>query len=109
MFEGFDEAFADAPVAPVSPGSVPPLRRRKSLKQRLVFYAANLVIMPIIALVYATIIADGIRHLMPVFRRKLYSLPIPGAGLAAPGASPWRAHAGQLLSPRTNRCRTACS
>jgi len=81
-FKGFDEAFADAPVAPVSPGSVPPLRRRKSLKQRLVFYAANLFIMPIICLVYATIIADGIRHLMPIFRRRLYSLPIPGAGLA---------------------------
>jgi len=60
----------------------PPLRRRKTLKQRFVFYVANLLVLPVICLVYATIIADGIRLLMPIFQKRLYQLPIPGSGLA---------------------------
>ena len=80
-FNGFDEAFADESMFQSSPPIRPPLRRRKTVKQRFNFFIANLFIMPIICLVYATVIADGIRILMPIFRRKIYSLPVPGAGL----------------------------
>lgn len=80
-FQNFDEAFSESPVSPMA-SNAQPLRRRKTLKQRLSFYLANLAIMPVVAVVYASLVADGIRMLMPVFQRRLYQLPIPGAGMA---------------------------
>lgn len=85
MFDGFnqfDEAFMNGHGVPGTSRSPPPLRRRKTIRQVLGFYIANLCVMPIVGLVYASIIADGIRLLLPIFRRRLYQLPIPGAGLA---------------------------
>lgn len=77
-FDSFDEAFPRSRAT----GELPRLlRRRKTLRQRLVFGLANLCVLPVICLVYATIIADGLRLLMPIFQRRLYHLPIPGAGL----------------------------
>jgi len=80
-FDQFEEAFMNSPDS-VGMRRPPPLRRRKTIKQWLSFYLANLFVMPVVCLVYATIIADGIRLLLPIFRRRLYQLPIPGAGMA---------------------------
>lgn len=80
-FDQFDEAFfSDTPQNRAR--AAPRLRKRRTIKQVLSFYLANLIVMPIVGLVYASIIADGIRLLLPIFRRRLYQLPIPGAGLA---------------------------
>ncbi len=81
-FDQFDEAFMNGPRGGGTTHAPPPLRRRKTIRQVLGFYIANLCVMPVVALVYASIIADGIRLLLPLFRRRLYQLPIPGAGLA---------------------------
>ncbi len=78
-FRGFDQAFERSPVAPSS--MLPPLRRRKTFMQKTYFLLANLIIMPILMVVYATIIADGLRVTLPIFQRKLYTLPVPGLGL----------------------------
>ncbi len=78
-FRQFDPVYSHA----AGPFNAPlPLRRRKTLKQRFVFWMANLLVLPVICLVYATIIADGLRVLLPIFQKRLYQLPIPGAGLA---------------------------
>lgn len=78
-FRQFDPVYSHSPGRNEPPR---PLRRRKTLKQRLVFWLANLIVLPVVCLVYATIIADGIRVLMPIFQKRLYQLPLPGAGLA---------------------------
>lgn len=78
-FQQFDPVYSSAAGGQ---GPPPYLPRRKTLKQRFVYALVNLMIMPIVCLVYSTIIADGIRILMPVFQKRLYQLPIPGAGLA---------------------------
>lgn len=85
MFDGFDQfdqAFMQESINRGHVRAAPPLRRRRTIKQVFSFYVANLIVMPIVGLVYASIIADGIRLLLPIFRRRLYQLPIPGAGLA---------------------------
>ncbi len=74
MFNDFDSF--DTPAGGRS------LRRRKTLKQRGTYLLTNMLILPVVGVVYATIIADGVRILMPVFARRLYQLPIPGAGMA---------------------------
>jgi len=38
--------------------------------------------MPIVATIYAQVVAEGLRLLMPVFQLRLYKLPLPGAGVA---------------------------
>lgn len=58
-----------------------PIRHRKTLKERFVFWMANLFLMPIVAMCYLAIGAEGLRQLMPVFQMKIWKLPIPGAGL----------------------------
>ena len=76
----FDEVFGDG-----GEGGAPhakPIRCRKPVREWTVFVAANAVVMPIVGLIYASVIAEGLRVLMPVFERKIYKLPIPGAGLA---------------------------
>lgn len=70
----FDEAFSEG-------ASTVPLRRRKTLRERFVFFMANLLIMPIVALIYSSVIADGLRSVMPIFERRLYQLPLPGIGI----------------------------
>ncbi len=77
-FDQFDEAFSQPGTGQATPR---PIRRRKTLKQRFVFVVANLLILPVIGLVYAVVSADGIRQLMPIFQRRLYQLPVPGAGV----------------------------
>ncbi len=73
QFENVREAFAtNTPVEP--------LRLRKSLKEKLVFWAANALLLPLIALCYLSIGSEGLRQLMPIFELKLYRLPLPGAG-----------------------------
>lgn len=77
----FDQAFAHAPE-PGSPApSLGPLRRRKTLRERFAFWGLNLLIMPLVALCYLTIGAEGLRRTMGVFSMRLYKLPVPGAGL----------------------------
>lgn len=80
MFEnmggGFDQAF------PRTPESQPqPIRLRKTLQQRLVFYSVNALVLPLVALCYLSISAEGLRQMMSVFAMRLYSLPVPGIGL----------------------------
>ncbi|EAQ79313.1 hypothetical protein [Blastopirellula marina] len=80
-FRTFEEAFARDGGQNGSPAPPKILRRRKSLGKRIVFYAANLVLMPIVALVYLTVGAEGLRVIMPIFQMRLYKLPVPGAGM----------------------------
>jgi len=81
MFEsmggGFDEAYPQ--VAASEPAA--PLRLRKTLNQRLVFWGANALVMPLVALCYLTVSAEGLRQTVGVMSMRLYKLPIPGAGL----------------------------
>jgi len=81
-FGKFDQAFDGSPVAAVADDAGPPLRKRKTWNQKLVFWGANLAAIPLIGLIYATVIAEGLRRLLPVFQMRLYNLPIPGAGIA---------------------------
>ncbi len=75
MFDTFDPAFATA-------GPTRPLRRRKTLRQTTMFLLGNLCILPIMVVTHASVAGEGIRSSLPVFQRKLWSLPIPGASLA---------------------------
>lgn len=77
----FDEAFAreSNPNEPLAP--VKPLRRRKPLRQLLTFWGANILLMPVVALIYLTIGAEGLRVSLSIFQLRLYKLPVPGAGL----------------------------
>ena len=78
-FEGFDQAFA--PVGPDEQTSrpIPRLRKRKTLKEQVVFWALNALILPIVAVCYLTIGADGMRRMMSGLSLRLHKLPIPGA------------------------------
>lgn len=78
--EALDQAYG--PMADDGrPMPVAPLRRRKTLAQRIGFWGANVLFMPLVALCYLTVSAEGLRQMMPVFAMRLYKLPLPGAGL----------------------------
>ena len=84
MFEemqSFQNAFAQ--VRPDgTAASAPIIRKRKSLKQRLVFWLVNLVlVLPAILVVYLTVVAEGLRLLLGVFGTRLSRTAIPGAGI----------------------------
>lgn len=53
----------------------------KSWKERCIFWALNAIFMPLVALVYVVVVAEGLRVQMSVFAMRLYKLPVPGAGL----------------------------
>lgn len=73
----FDEPFHEAdPSRPQRP-----IFLRKSLKQKLMFYGINLLVLPLVAVVYWTIIKDGLDFILPIGKMPLYRLAIPGAGL----------------------------
>lgn len=84
----FDQLGSFEPVYPRSEmdsrhqPATRPIRRRRTLRECLVFYLANAIIMPVVAVIYATIIAEGLRRLMAIFQTRIYKLPIPGVGLA---------------------------
>lgn len=77
----FDQAFARGPDGPAAP-----LRLRKTSEQRAFFWGANLVVMPLVALVYLTVSAEGLRAMMPVFATPLWK--------AVPGGELMRGYAG---------------
>ena len=58
--------------------SSPPLRRRKTLQQRCVFWLANLLALPIVYQVHVSITADGLRMLLPVSRKQLFPFTMTG-------------------------------
>lgn len=74
----YDEAFSDAPGAPR-----PPLRVGKTISQRVAFYAANAIVLPLVAVCYLTVSAEGLRAQLPVMSTRLSRLPVPGAGYLA--------------------------
>ncbi len=75
QFETFDPAFAQS-------GPTRPLRRSKTGRQIITFLLANLIILPFLLMIHATIAGEGIARSLPVFQRKLWSLPIPGVAYA---------------------------
>ena len=77
----FDQAFAQPPDDDESTTSNQPLRRRKTLSQQIIFWSTNAVVLPLVAICYLTISAEGLRQMMPVFATRLYKTAIPGAGL----------------------------
>ncbi|WP_430450723.1 hypothetical protein [Rhodopirellula europaea] len=84
MFEqlgAFDPA-APPGVSRTEMGSLNGIQQNRTISERLTFWGANLLVMPIIAMIYAQVVAEGLRLLMPVFQLRLYKLPFPGAGLA---------------------------
>ncbi|QDT07488.1 hypothetical protein K227x_59150 [Rubripirellula lacrimiformis] len=83
MFEqmgSFDQAFPT--TGENASKATRQVTRSRTWREVLVFWGANLFVMPIVGTIYATIIAEGLRRLMPIFQLRLYKLPIPGAGLA---------------------------
>lgn len=74
-FDHFDQAFQ-------STGPSQPLRRRKTFRQWGAFFLGNLLLIPILLVTHASVAGEGIRGSLPVFQRKLWSLPIPGASFA---------------------------
>ena len=78
-FESFDQAFA--PVGPDDESARPVqrLKKRRTLKEHVVFWSLNALILPIVAICAQAIGADGLRRMMPVFSLRLHKLPIPGA------------------------------
>ena len=76
---GFDEAFPQSPPASGKPVQIAPLRRKKTLTQNLTFWGGNLLLTPLVCVVYVTVIAEGLRQLMAVFATRIHRLPLPGA------------------------------
>ncbi|MEM6469588.1 MAG: hypothetical protein AAF802_08440 [Planctomycetota bacterium] len=76
-----DPVFADGPVDDPPSSRSRPLKRRKSLRECIYFILSNLLILPVVGTAYATIVAEGLRMVLPVFQLPLYKLPVPGAGL----------------------------
>jgi hypothetical protein len=74
----FDEAFAESHVEPMIPRSKP-LKQRKTIKQIFVFWLANALAIPVIGLIAASLVAQGLRLLLPIFQTRLYKLPILAA------------------------------
>ncbi len=73
----FDEPFSAAdPSRPQRPVFL-----KKSFRQRVMFYGINLLVGPLICLIYWTIVADGIETVIPIGRMPLHRLAVPGAGL----------------------------
>lgn len=80
MLEDFDQVFAQATDG--GSASMPrTLRRKKTLPQKIAFWGANAIFMPLVALCYLVISADGLRQMLPLLSLRLYKLPVPGAGL----------------------------
>ena len=70
MFEhlgGYDEAYSRDGSQPA-----PPLRLRKTWSQRLGHWAINAAVMPVVAVVYFMVSAEGLRSMMSVFATRLY-------------------------------------
>lgn len=80
-FNDFEQAFARVEESEADSPRVPPIRKAKTFKQRLVFGLVNLTVMPLVALVYLSIGAEGLRTCLPIFSTRLYRLPVPGAGV----------------------------
>lgn len=72
MRGGFDQAFGSGP-----------LKLRKKLGEQVAFWGTNCLVMPLIAVCYLVVSAEGLRQMMPVFQTRLYTLPIPGIGTLA--------------------------
>lgn len=77
----FDQVYPDGNDPTQIRAKPQPLKRRKTLRECGMFIAANLVVLPVVALLYGVVVADGLRVLMPIFSLRLYKLPLPGAGL----------------------------
>lgn len=80
QFRPFEEAFGRGSSNAVS-ASPQPLRRAKTLGQRMSFIAWNFLLLPIVALIYLSVGSEGLRMTMPVLQTRLYKMPIPGANL----------------------------
>lgn len=80
MLEDFDQVFAQATDAGTAP-LARTLRRKKTVAQKIAFWGANCVVMPLVSLCYLTISADGLRQMLPLLSLRIYKLPVPGAGL----------------------------
>lgn len=74
QFQDFDSAFQTA-------GSSHSLRRRKTLGQWGSFLVGNVLLLPPLMITHSVVSGEGIGTALPVFQRKLWSLPIPGASL----------------------------
>ena len=78
-FDSFDQAFAPVGAGDTSSTPVTPIRKRKSIRERIFFWSLNLVLLPIVGICYLTVGAEGLRKMMNVFSLRLYKLPVPGA------------------------------
>ena len=78
-FDNFDEAYSNRTDDEGLPLSTRPLLRRKPHRERLIFWGANAVGMPLVALFALSLGAEGLKRTVGGFALKLYKLPIPGA------------------------------
>ncbi len=49
--------------------------------EKIRFFGMNLLLMPLVAVIYVTINAEGLRAFMPFFGMPVYRLPVPGFGI----------------------------
>ncbi|MEM9409501.1 MAG: hypothetical protein AAGA30_00140 [Planctomycetota bacterium] len=77
--EGADQAFAM--VGPDEDAAQPTatLLQSKTIKERVVFWLSNLLILPIVVISYVTIASDGLRRMLGGLAIRLHKLALPGA------------------------------
>ncbi|QDU98621.1 hypothetical protein [Lignipirellula cremea] len=80
-FGGFQEAFSRESGGVPSTPAATPLRRRKTVFQKLMFWGANAIVVPLVGACCLCVGGEGLRRLMPIFQMRLYKLPLPGIGL----------------------------
>ena len=74
MFDPFDQTFAtDDPDNPI--------RMNRTWKESFVFWLSNILVLPLIATVYLSVSAEGLRRSLSLLNLKLFKLPIPGVGV----------------------------
>jgi len=56
-------------------------KRRTTFFGWLMFVSANILLLPLVALIYVIVGAQGLREMMSIFETRLYRTPIPGAGI----------------------------
>jgi len=78
-FESFDQVFAPVESDEKTAKPVRRLPKRKTLKEQIVFWTLNSMILPLVAICYLSIGADGLRQMMAGLSVRLHKLPIPGA------------------------------
>lgn len=78
-FEEYDQPYAPLGIDDDKAQPVRRLRKSRTIKEQIVFWGLNAVILPSVAICYMTIGADGLRRMMSGLSLRLHKLAVPGA------------------------------